>query len=284
MKLEVLCPAKINTFLAVGPKDRSGYHPLRTIFHAISLADTLTVERSSEDRITCNWEDLPTENTLTKTLRLMREGYVFPPLHIHLEKRIPAESGLGGGSSDAAGLLRALKRFCSASIPDAFVADVALAVGADVPFFLVGGAAKAEGYGETLEQIEDLPTKHLVVVRPNEGVHTGKAFNALDEKEYEWREFPQNSWELYNDFERVMPCVCDDWIERIQMLGAEAAGLTGSGSAIFGVFRSEEDARKAFEKADFELKNASNWESSGQAWLVRTLSRAESLQIRTIES
>lgn len=246
MKREILCPAKINTFLAVGPKDRIGYHPLRTFFQAVDLYDRLAIEPSDRDEIVCSWVEMPAENTLTKVLRLIRELVVVPPLKVELEKNIPAESGLGGGSSDAAGLLRLVQQVIVKPLPDHVLKDIAVATGADVPFFLEGGMARAEGYGEELVPWPDSPIKPLVIVRPDVGVSTPQAFAALDQTPYEWREFPQDPWDLYNDFERVAPCACLHLKESFLSLGAAGALLCGSGSAVFGVFDSPEVADGAF--------------------------------------
>src|SRR5579862_435688 len=105
----VHCPAKVNLFLAVGPVDPRGYHPLRTTFQAVGLSDILDVTfgESAETTIEVIGAQLPEDNTVTKTLRLSREVFAISPTHVRLEKHIPVQSGLGGGSSDAAGILRA---------------------------------------------------------------------------------------------------------------------------------------------------------------------------------
>jgi 4-diphosphocytidyl-2C-methyl-D-erythritol kinase len=111
----------------------------------------------------------------------------------------------------------------------------------------------------------------MIIVKPEVGCPTGPTFARLDETEYEWRAFPTTD-ELYNDFERVAPCECLDLIERLRSLGARDAALSGSGSAVFGRFDSQDAAERAKESAVRE--------GLGQAWAVRTLSRAESLAIR----
>ncbi len=243
MIVRVRCPAKINPFLSVGPRDARGYHPIRTVLQAISLSDTLLVSRSDgEDRIVCDWPGLPAENTLTKSLRLVRELLPVPPLRIELLKSIPAESGLGGGSSDAAGLLRAIGAL-SPLRPDAFFRDVAAAVGADCPFFLLGGRAKAEGYGEILEPLAELPEAWLVVARPNEGCATGAAYARLDEERRELRPFPADG-QLRNDFESVAPRASMELAAALRSLGASRTLLCGSGSAVFGEFPDEATARE----------------------------------------
>ena len=99
----VRCPAKVNLFLSVGGRDESGLHSLRTIYQAVGVYDELLVEEAGEESFECDWPQLPSDNTVTKALRLLRELVPLPPLRISLTKRIPAEAGLGGGSSDAAG-------------------------------------------------------------------------------------------------------------------------------------------------------------------------------------
>lgn len=268
MKLTVRCPAKVNLFLAVGPPDERGWHPLRTIFQAISLADELTVQTSAVDQVISSWHDLPVENTLTRTITELRKHIYFPRIKVTLKKQIPAQSGLGGGSSDAAGLLRAIDHMLQGALDPTLARKVALKVGADVPFFLVGGRAKAEGYGEQLTPLDDAEPRHLVVVQPDEGVSTVEAYRRLDSAEREWQEFPTADC-LYNDFERVAPCVCGELAERLQIHGADDALLSGSGSAVFGRFPSEKKAQAAAEKM-----KAEGW---SKVWTCRTLSREESL-------
>jgi len=265
----VRCPAKVNLFLSVGPKDERGYHPLRTVFQAVSLCDDLTVELSDGDSFRCDWPAIPERNSVTRALALLRELIPVPPLAISLVKRIPTEAGLGGGSSDAAGLIRAIKKMMPDHLSDQFAAEVALAVGADVPYFLVGGCAKATGYGVRLEPLPDVEPQWLLIVKPDFGVPTANAFAALDETEREWLDFPEPDIVMYNDFERVAPCECAEIAERLYVHGAENCLLAGSGSSVFGMFPSEEAAAKA-EKRIAE-------ESLGQTFVTRTLTREESL-------
>ncbi|MCW5936877.1 MAG: 4-(cytidine 5'-diphospho)-2-C-methyl-D-erythritol kinase [Fimbriimonadaceae bacterium] len=268
MTVRTICPAKINTFLAVGRLDANGYHPLRTVFHAVSLADELVVEQADEDGFVCEDPGVPPENTVTRAWRLAREYVGFPPLSVTLTKRVPALSGLGGGSSDAAGLLRALEVFSKGALSRRETSEIALAVGADVPFFLMGGAARGEAYGQCLTPLPDGAPRHLVVAMPSIGSSTPEAFARLDALDYEWRSFPEDPWELYNDFERVVPAAALELTQRLRDLGAKA-GLTGSGSASFGVFSDEAAAAEAASRLEGE--------DGVRAWACRTLTRKESL-------
>lgn len=265
MRLTTRCPAKVNLFLAVGSRDGRGYHPVRTVFQAVDLADELTVEFGDGPlRIEIEGADLPAENTLTQALRLSREIFTRLPSWVRLVKRIPSEAGLGGGSSDAAGLLRILNSVQPASAPE--LASVAAAIGVDVPFFLVGGRARGEGYGEQVIPLPDPAPQWFVIAKPEVGCSTPEMYAKLDAAPREWRVWPDSD-ALYNDFERVAPPECLELIARLVDLGARDAGLSGSGSAVFGRF----DSRGRAEAAAAVL--------TGAAWVVATLTRGESLRI-----
>lgn len=272
MSLIVPCPAKLNLFLAVGPKDGRGYHPLRTIFQAIGLYDEMRIDLgATETSVTFEGAEVPANNTVTKALRLMAEFTDLPKMGIVVTKRIPAEAGLGGGSTDAAGLIRAVRKLVPERFSERDAQAVALAVGADVPFFLVGGRARATGYGEILNPQPDGDRKWAVVVKPTIGCSTPEMYARLDEQVYEWRDFPAEDEATYNDFERVAPCQTGDLAERLQVFGAKQAGLSGSGSAVFGVFSSEDGALGAQGRVQEE--------GLGQSSVAPFLTRAESLHI-----
>ena len=268
MRLHVRCPAKVNLFLSVGKKDERGYHPIRTLFQTVGLEDELFIESTyGIPEISFNWPWIPETNTVSKALSLVSEIATVPRLKIDVIKRIPTESGLGGGSSDAGGLLRAIQKLTGVG-SEAEMRSVAIAIGADVPFFLAGGFAKGEGYGETLTTLPDNPREWLLIAKPEVNCSTAEMYAKLDALDYEWKEFPEDG-KLYNDFERVAPCECLELIEQLCKVGAKDAGLSGSGSAVFGRFESEPLAEIACERLldDFE----------GHAWVVPTLTRRESL-------
>ena len=239
---------------------------MRTVFQAVGLFDDLEISAATEDVIVCDWAGLPADNTMTKALRLLRELAPIPPLRIELTKRIPSEAGLGGGSSDAAGIIRFARKNYSDTVSARFAREVAIAVGADVPFFLVGGRARGTGYGEVLEALPDKPSSWLLIVKPEESVSTAEAYRALDSAPREWMEF---SDEPYNDFERVAPCVCGEIAERLQVHGASHALLCGSGSAVYGAFGDEPSALRA--------KVSMATEGFSDSWVAPTLTREESL-------
>jgi 4-diphosphocytidyl-2-C-methyl-D-erythritol kinase len=269
MKLRVYCPAKLNLFLAVGQPDARRYHPVRTIMQAISLYDILDVdfEGGAATAIEIVGAEVAANNTVTKALRLGQEVFAISPSRVRLEKHIPMESGLGGGSSDAAGILRALSHVRAA--PKAELEGLAAAIGVDVPFFLTGGRARGEGYGEQITSMPNPPEEWYLLVKPAVGCPTAEMFAKLDEKPRAWLDWP-NEDALYNDFERVAPSECLDLIERLISLGARDAGLSGSGSAVFGRFANAAEAQAA---------QAAIEESS---WVVKGLTRTDSLRIDLI--
>jgi len=269
--IEIACPAKVNLFLSVGPPDDSGMHPIRTVFQAISLFDTLRIERAP-GRTAIEFEDeaVPEDNTLTKTLRLLAEVAELPPLNLTVIKRIPSEAGLGGASSDAAGLLRAIPLLTRSRASEFELSEIARAVGADVPFFLVGGRAKAEGYGERLTPLEDPIPFWLVVAQPEARCSTREAYARLDEIQRSWREFPLAD-DLHNDFELVAPEESLALKQCLLDLNATEALLCGSGSAVFGIFPDEPSAERA--------RRAVAPEVGGKAWVCRSLTRMESLSL-----
>lgn len=273
MKFRATCHAKINLFLSVGAPEPSGYHPIRTVFQSIALGDEMTVEAADSESVTFLGAAVPSENTVTKTLRLLREIHNIPPLKMQIEKLVPPESGLGGGSANAGKLMLIVSRIIGRPVDD-FFKDVASVVGADVPFFLTGGTALGEGYGDRLTAKDDIPARAVVIVRPNEGISTGAAYAALDRTPRPFLDFPTElpPRSPYNDFERVAPCVCGEIAERLQALGSEFAMLSGSGSAVFGLFSDNELAQKA----------ASNLQEFGKVIVTRTATRAESLQVEQI--
>ena len=268
--VRVVCPAKINTFLSVGPPDATGYHPLRTVLESVSLCDDLVVAIAGEsDAFVCGDPGVPEINTVTRALRLAREFAAMPPLRVELTKRIPIQSGMGGGSSDAAGLLRALDVLFPSRLSAHDRHEIARAVGADVPYFLVGGRARAEGYGERLVALDDGPRRHLAIGRPPSGLSTPKAFGRLDACGREWREFPALDAPAHNDFRAVAPEPCARIETVLRQAGAVDACLCGSGSAVFGVFDDDPGAA-----AGVAAVRAAGF----QAWCAHTLTRAESLQ------
>lgn len=275
MSLIIRCPAKLNLFLSVGQVDHRNFHPIRTVFQAISLFDELHIERSPTLSVECDSEEVPADNSVLRAARLLAEIADFPPVAVKLIKRIPAQSGLGGGSSDAAGMIRASRHLMTMRLSDHEFRAVTRALGSDVPFFLVGGRAKGEGYGEKLTPVADGDREWYVIAKQTVSCSTPETYRRLDDLSYEWREFATDG-SLYNDFERVAPEESLELIGSLRKTGAYDAGLTGSGSAVFGRFYDQASA----DKAARTLKE----DGCPFVEVAHSLTRSESLNIEQVET
>ncbi len=255
--------AKINLALYITNKLPNGYHSIETIFAPIQWHDTLTFSPSPTIELTCSISSLPTDssNLCFKAAKLLQETYrVENGIRIHLEKSIPFGAGLGGGSSDAATVLLYLNRYWQLNLPSAELATLALALGADVPYFLSTHAlAFAEGVGEKLTDLHCTLPYSLVVVFPNEMVSTVWAYKNLrlsfPRQAPNCREALKNLIEtgditflnvFENDFEPLVesafPIVKSLKAELLEH-GALKAMMSGSGSAVFGIFDDTERAQ-----------------------------------------
>jgi len=237
--------AKINWSLRITGKRADGFHDLETLFQTISLHDTLTFEESDRLTLTCDDPSIPVDDS-NLVLRAAR-ALGAPPVAIELRKAIPAGGGLGGGSSDAAATLKTLSRHFDRPLD-----DLALSLGSDVPFFLLGGTAYATGRGEVLTPMPPAAGIPLLLVMPEERVSTARAFAALTRfsppigiARYQSMiddGLLSHATELVNDFEapifKQIPRL-GNLKTRLLEAGAAWAGMSGSGSTIVGAFRNE---------------------------------------------
>jgi 4-diphosphocytidyl-2-C-methyl-D-erythritol kinase len=179
VKLELFAPAKINLGLAVTGKLENGYHTLDTLFTALDIGDTITLEKTDSGiSLEVTGCDLPAgpENLVYRAAeRYLEAAGVAGGVSIHLEKRLPVAAGLGGGSSDAASTLLGLSRLYPSNLD---LPALARSLGADVPFFLEGRARHARGIGEILEPVS-LPHTHLVLANPGVGISAREAYAGL---------------------------------------------------------------------------------------------------------
>jgi 4-diphosphocytidyl-2-C-methyl-D-erythritol kinase len=281
--------AKVNLDLRVLGTRSDGYHELRTVFQSISLYDSLLcVARPGELALRCRMPGIPLDssNLVWKAAEglwaaLGRSGSPRD-VSISIRKQIPLQAGLGGGSADAAAALHALARIWGGA-PLTALRDVAAGIGADVPFFLSGGTALGLGRGEEIYPLVDLPTHWVVIVRPPYGVSTAEAYAWYDEDRAaglrEPREpqmlpvpWPTRAAQMINDLEPPVVRRHPDIGGLKAMMresGAVAAAMSGSGSAVFGLFRSQAAASRA-------VRPLARLAGPGaRAQLTRTLSRAE---------
>lgn len=257
--------AKVNLTLAVGEKRPDGYHEVVSVMQRVSLHDTLTAEQTREGiTLTCSDPALPSgeENLAHRAASLFfRETGIAGGAALTLEKRIPSQAGLGGGSSDAASVLLALRKLYAPALSDTELETMAAALGSDVPFFIHGGTQLATGRGEVLSPLPPLTEGWFVIVKPAESFSTPAMYRRLDELP---PQSPQSDGmtaalgagelravaaALCNSFERVVPPDSAVWVirEALRAQGALAAMLSGSGSAVFGLFDTETAARAAVE-------------------------------------
>jgi 4-diphosphocytidyl-2-C-methyl-D-erythritol kinase len=289
--LAVRAHAKINLSLDITGTRADGYHDLRTVFQALELHDTLTiVARDGPLLLESGAPGFPLDesNLVWKAAEAVWElaGRNLPPrdVSIRVEKRIPMQAGLGGGSADAAAALVALSRLWAPGLSAVDIGAAAARLGADVPFFLVGGAALGLGRGELLYPLADLPTLEVVLIVPPFGVSTAEAYRWYDdaraaEGERDPRaatrpglipgDWPLSARKVTNDLEspviRRHP-VIGDAIAALVAAGADAAAMSGSGSAVFGLFSTHARAARAVLEA-----GRRGW----QAMLTRSLGHQE---------
>ena len=241
---DVAAPAKLNLFLPVTGRRADGYHLLQSVFMLLDWHDTLHFERraggalSREDLAT----PLPADDLVLRAARALQQASgCTEGAHIRIHKRLPAEAGLGGGSSDAASCLLALNRLWGLGLPLPALEKIGLALGADVPFFLRGRNAWVEGIGEKITPV-DLPAARFVVAKPARGLATKDIFQhpALkrDRDGATISGFAADPFGFgCNDLEPVARQLCPDVGQALQWLGSQGlrGRMTGSGSAVFAL-------------------------------------------------
>jgi 4-diphosphocytidyl-2-C-methyl-D-erythritol kinase len=280
--------AKVNLDLRILGNRSDGYHDLRTIFQTVALHDSLSfTERKGKFTIECDDPSVPTDqrNLVWKAGEMLwriagpRRGNNPRDAHVQLTKRIPAQAGLGGGSADAAIALVGLAHIWGVDVDPPTLSRLAASVGADVPFFLVGGTALGLGRGDDIYPLTDLPRSSVVIVRPRFGVSTVEAYRWYDDdKRVRRREparkpvpagWPPWTMNLKNDLEPAV-MAHHPTISRIKQAlfdaGALFAAMSGSGSTVFGLF----------ERHDAATRTARDLARPGwQVMATRTMTRAD---------
>lgn len=256
-------PAKVNLWLRVLGKRPDGFHEVHTRMCPISLADEvrLTAKGGGTTELTCSDPTVPTDesNLALKALRAFEKAAgEVRAWGIHLEKRVPHGAGLGGGSSNAAAVLRGVNELCGGPLAPAQLHEIAAGLGSDVPFFLHGRPCDASGRGEVLKPVEDFPwVLPLVLIKPPFGIPTPWAYQRwagskeLKGVSYAPQECPWGA--MVNDLERP---VFEKWLTLpalktwlLEQPETRAALMSGSGSTVFGVCQTEEGAEGLAERA-----------------------------------
>ncbi len=265
--------AKINLTLDITGRDEKGYHLLSSLFARVSLSDTVTLVSGGKGiHLQCNLPFIPTDerNLCYKAVLSFSDELSIPPgnFYINIWKRIPVCAGLGGGSSDAAAVLQLLCRHYGISSEDPAVLRAALRIGADVPFFLKGGLCLAEGIGEKLTLLPPLTGYAVLIAKTSERASTPEVYREYDSRGElqcpttpaflqalrEKRDIsPYVSNHLTNAAVSLCPSV-EGLKTQLRAAGALAAEMSGSGSAVYGLFPSVEAARNASKKIDAQFK------------------------------
>ena len=261
--------AKINLGLNVVERRPDGYHNLQTVFYPVAIKDALEVCAMADEfpspfdcdiKVTnISIEGDEQRNLVVKAYHLLKADFPsLPRLHAHLYKGIPTQAGMGGGSSDASAMLLLLNSEFQLGLSEEQLIGYAAQLGADCAFFVMNRPAYAEGIGEKLQPINlDLSNWYIAVVRPDIPVPTKEAFSRITPA------FPQKcckdivmqpveTWreELTNDFEQSVFALHPEIgaiKERLYQLGATYAAMSGSGSALFGLFKNPIDVEREFE-------------------------------------
>ncbi|MGM0666917.1 MAG: 4-(cytidine 5'-diphospho)-2-C-methyl-D-erythritol kinase [Bacteroidota bacterium] len=245
--------AKINIGLYITGKRDDGYHNIESLFYPVGLRDAIefvTGEPGSDDELNMSGFDTDCDmgdNLVIKALRLMRKDFNLPPLKIHLHKAIPPGSGLGGGSSDAAFMLRYLNRHFRLEADEEELTRMALQLGSDCAFFINNRPSFISGRGEVIrDSALNLAGKYLLLVYPGININTAEAYRMvkpinLDPGLEEKIRMPAGSWKssIRNDFQDAIiqkhPLI-GTIIEDIYASGALYSSLSGSGSAVYGIY------------------------------------------------
>ncbi|HET8907925.1 MAG TPA: 4-(cytidine 5'-diphospho)-2-C-methyl-D-erythritol kinase [Ktedonobacterales bacterium] len=277
--------AKINLTLSVLGKRSDGYHALTSVMQTISLCDTLRIETTVDDRVTCAVDVTELDNDdnlVVKAARLLQaEEQVTGGVIIELHKAIPSPGGLGGGSSDAAAVLTALARLRGLQLPQTRLEELGARLGSDVPFFVHGGTALVEGRGEFVKPLPDVEPLWLVIARPPVGISTAAVFSGLTRDDYSVAldtdavvgairsGLPLPLDRLSNTLEQTVmrrwPPVAATR-DALLSAGAPIVRMSGSGPTLFAPFVALKDAAQVYE---------STRQADIETWLCHTVSHTQ---------
>ncbi len=266
--------AKINFFLRIGKKLSSGYHNIQAVMQKIELSDGITIEPISEDKIIveCTNEELENEKNLAyqAALLLKKKFKIRQGVKIFIEKNIPIEAGLGGGSSDAATTLLNLNKLWGLKLKEKQLIELASQIGSDVSFFTEENAALVEGIGDRIKRIKKSFSINIVLINPGFRVSTKWAYSTFDKqkpklktkanikdliKAIEKKDIKEIANNLHNDFEPIVAKkykIINEIKNNLLRNDALNACVSGSGPTVYGVFNSIYEARETFFKLQYD--------------------------------
>jgi 4-diphosphocytidyl-2-C-methyl-D-erythritol kinase len=269
----ITCPAKINLTLEVLGRRESGFHALRSVMVPLGLADEMSLEPAGAFAFSCSDPSLENDdNLVVRAARALGKDGAPPGIRLALRKRVPSQAGLGGGSSDAAGVLLAAMDGALGEQPPRDWMAVARDLGSDVPFFLARTGALVEGTGERVTAAGSIPDWHVAVVKPPVAVSTAAAFAALDRSSRPSRprdssvslralvalqreDFDAVLASLHNDFQAVIAAEHPEVataLAALERAGASRALLSGSGSAVFALARDAAGVESVLARLDLD--------------------------------
>jgi len=254
--------AKINLGLFVTEKRVDGFHNIETIFYPVPLCDAIEMITTPDDRFHFSSSGIPIpgkvdKNLLVKAWLILQKEFRLPQVHFHLHKIIPMGAGLGGGSADAAFAIRLINQHFDLGLSDEKMMHYALRLGMDCPFFIKNAPVFAHERGDKMEEIKlSLSGKYLVIVKPSFHISTAEAYAGIKpaKPEFSLKDViskPVDQWHrfLKNDFEKIVFSRHPE-VETIKnyllQSGAEYASMSGSGSALYGIFKNKVDLKKHF--------------------------------------
>ncbi len=273
--METKANAKINLTLDVVKKRDDGYHEMDMIMVPLSLCDVLDVTLSDHDEIVCDATSFPLDesNTIYKAIVLMREQYALKEhFRVEVQKQIPMQAGLAGGSADGAAMLKAIVALCNLTISEEELLLIGKKIGADVPFCIVNQPARVQGIGEKVTRFTHHCPFYVLLVKPQEGVSTGKAFSLIDftscvhpDVDKAQHYLQTNNYEAFcscigNTLEQSafqMVPVIANIKKQLSDLGFDAVLMSGSGSTVFAITRDIallHQAKEAMKKYAFVLE------------------------------
>ncbi|MBI3035123.1 4-(cytidine 5'-diphospho)-2-C-methyl-D-erythritol kinase [Candidatus Woesearchaeota archaeon] len=266
--------AKINLFLKIGRKLGSGYHQIQSVMQKIELSDSITIEPINEDKIiveSTNKEIENESNLVYKVAMLLKKRYkARHGVRIFIEKNVPLEAGLGGGSSNAATVLLNLNKLWGLKLKESQLIGLAAQIGSDVPFFIGENAALVEGIGDKIKRIKKSFSINIVLINPGFRVSTRWAYSTFDRqrpriktkadmknliKAIEKKDIKEIANNLHNDFEPIVTKkykVISEIRSNLLRNDALNASVSGSGPTVFGIFNSIYEAREAFFKIQYD--------------------------------
>ncbi len=265
-KIEIKARAKVNLSLDVVKRREDGYHEVKMIMQTVDLFDELTILKREEPgiKITTNVTDIPVneDNLIYKAAKMMMEKYqIDQGVDIYLKKVIPVAAGMAGGSTDAAATFEGINQLFGLQIAQRELMDLAVHIGADVPYCILGGTALSEGIGEVLTPLPNPPQCYLVIAKPDIYVSTKYVYENLRANELQHhpdinamiesikeKDLIKMAQQMENVLENVTVVeypIIEEIKDTMKRCGALNAIMSGSGPTVFGIFESDETANKA---------------------------------------